>query len=187
MTLRTIERATNVSLQTPAVAREAPMQETSAQIDSKTLVVQWLTVGPATPDGLAMVTDDFRWQGPRSEAELFGSPDAALHGRNGLRALPAIDRAVYANYAEAVGSTNIHFMIAEDDLVVFEFDSEFVTHEGEPYHNHYCMVVRVDEGRIAEVREHSDTLYFHDVVMGTPEKRSAVLQRLRRFRAELAG
>jgi ketosteroid isomerase-like protein len=187
MTLRTIERATNVSLQTPAVAREAPMQETSAQIDSKTLVVQWLTVGPATPDGLAMVTDDFRWQGPRSEAELFGSPDAALHGRNGLRTLPAIDRAVYANYAEAVGSTNIHFMIAEDDLVVFEFDSEFVTHEGEPYHNHYCMVVRVADGKIAEVREHADTLYFHDVVMGTPEKRSAVLQRLKRFRAELAG
>src|SRR5882757_9435918 len=163
------------------------MQEAVKRVDSKTLVVQWLTAGPATPEGLAMVTEDFRWQGPRSEAELFSSPDAALHGRDGLRTLPAIDRAVYANYAEAVGSTNIHFMIAEDDLVVFEFDSEFVTHEGEPYHNHYCMVVRVADGKIAEVREHSDTLYFHDVVMGTPEKRSAVLERLNEFRAELAG
>jgi len=163
------------------------MQETSAQVDSKTLVVQWLTAGPATPEGLAMVTEDFRWQGPRSEAELFSSPDAALHGRNGLRTLPAIDHAVYANYDDVVGSTNIHFMIAEDDLVVFEFDSEFVTHEGEPYHNHYCMVVRVVEGKIAEVREHSDTLYFHEVVMGTPEKRAAVLERIGRLRTEVSG
>jgi len=162
------------------------MQEAVKRVDSKTLVVQWLTAGPATPEGLAMVTDDFRWQGPRSEAELFGSPDAALHGRDGLRTLPAIDHAVYANYDDVVGSTNIHFMIAEDDLVVFEFDSEFVTHDGEPYHNHYCMVVRVAEGKIAEVREHSDTLYFHDVVMGTPEKRSAVLKRVNRLRAEAA-
>lgn len=161
------------------------MQETSAQVDSKTLVVQWLTAGPATPEGLAMVTDDFRWQAPRSEAELFGTPDAALHGREELRTLPAIDHAVYANYDDVVGSTNIHFMIAEDDLVVFEFDSEFVTHEGEPYHNHYCMVVRVAEGKIAEVREHSDTLYFHEVVMGTPEKRSGVLKRLNRLRTQM--
>ena len=161
------------------------MQETSAQVDSKTLVVQWLTAGPATPEGLAMVTDDFRWQGPRSEAELFGSADAALHGRDELRTLPAIDHAVYANYAEAVGSTNIHFMIAEDDLVVFEFDSEFLTHEGETYHNYYCMVVRVAEGKIAEVREHSDTLYFHDVVMVSPEKRAAVLERLDKLRTEI--
>ena len=161
------------------------MQEASAQVDNKALVVRWLTSGPATIEGLAMVTDDFRWQGPRSEAELFGSADAALHGRDELRTLPAIDHAVYANYAEAVGSTNIHFMIAEDDLVVFEFDSDFVTYEGEPYHNHYCMVVRVAEGRIAEVREHSDTLYFHEVVMGTPEKRTAVLERLNRLRTEL--
>jgi ketosteroid isomerase-like protein len=163
------------------------MPETSTQVASKTLVAQWLAVGPATPEGLAMVTEDFRWQAPRSEAELFGSPDAALHGRDGLRALPAIDKAVYANYDEAVGSTKIHFMLAEDDLVVFEFDSEFVTHDGDSYHNHYCMVVLVAAGKIAEVREHSDTLYFHDVVMGTPEKRAAVLERLNRLRSEMAG
>lgn len=78
-------------------------------------------------------------------------------------------------------------MIAEDDLVVFEFDSVFVTHEGDPYHNHYCMVVRVAEGKIAEVREHSDTLYFHDVVMGTPAKRSAVLERVKRFAQDRRG
>ena len=158
------------------------MEESSSPVDSKTLVAQWLAAGPSTPEGLAMVTDDFRWQAPRSVAELIGSPDAALHGRHGLRTLPAIDQAVYAKSDDVAGSTNMHFMIAEDDLVVLEYDAEFVTHDGDPCHNYYCMVIRVTDGKIAEVREHADTHYFHTVVMGTPEKRSAVLERLNRFR-----
>ena len=163
------------------------MQEPSTPLDNKTLVAQWLAAGPSTPEGLAMVTDDFRWQAPRSEADLVGSPDAALHGRDGLRTLPAIDQAVYANYDDAVGSTNMHFMIAEDDLVVLEFDAAFLTHDGQPYHNYYCLVVRVADGKIAEVREHADTHYFHNVVMGTPEQRSAVLQRVNKLRTEMTG
>lgn len=163
------------------------MTQPSMQVDNKTLVAQWLAAGPSTPEGLAMVTDDFCWQLPRSEAELIGLPDAAIHGRDGLRTLPAIDRAVYAKHDDDAGSTNMHFMIAEDDLVVLEFDAAFTTHDGQPYHNHYCLVIRVADGKIAEVHEHLDTLYFHQVVMGTPEQKSAVLERVSRLRAEMSG
>ena len=161
------------------------MNQPNSASDNKQLVAQWFMAGPSSEAGLAMVTADFKWIAPRSEAELFGSSDAILHGPEGLRTLPAIDQAVYANAEDAASSTNMHFMIAEDDLVVIEFDAAFTTHTGEPYHNYYCMVIVCSDGKIAEVREHADTHYFHEVVLGTPEKRSAVLARVDRLRAAL--
>jgi hypothetical protein len=107
-----------------------------------------------------MISSDFRWQAPASAAELMGSPDAALHGEEGLRRLPAIDNAAYADVGSSNSLPNLHFMIAEDDIAVLEFDATRTTHDGEQYHNQYCMVIRVADGKIAEVREHTDTKYF---------------------------
>ena len=151
---------------------------------NKELVGRWLAVGPWTEEGRAMVTPDFVWQAPRSEADLFGSPDAALHGPDELRGLPAIDKAVYADFAVAGTNSANTVMIAEGDLVMMEFEAKFTTHTGEPYHNYYVFVIRVEDGKIAELREHADTKYFDEVVMGTPEKRAAVFDRLARLRTE---
>lgn len=44
-----------------------------AGLSPQELVLKWLKTGPSTPQGRAMTTDDFRWQGPPSTAFLFGT------------------------------------------------------------------------------------------------------------------
>lgn len=46
---------------------------------------------------------------------------------------------------------------AADDHVVAELRAELVTHSGEPYRNRYCIVYRVEDGRVREMREYLDT------------------------------
>ena len=150
---------------------------------SKALVQQWFAAGLTSPEGLAMVTDDFAWIGPASMTHLFGTDDATLRGPAGLATLSYLDKALYADYDEGKPSANTHFMIAEGDIVVMEFDAEFTLHDGDHYHNQYCIVIRVRDGKIAEVREHADTLYSEIVCMGTPEKRAGVMDRLAELRA----
>jgi uncharacterized protein len=150
---------------------------------SKALVQQWFTVGLTSPEGLAMVTDDFAWVGPPSMTHLFGTDDATLRGAAGLATLPYLDKALYADFNAEEPSMNTHFMIAEGDIVVMEFDAEFTLHDGDHYHNQYCIVIRVRDGKIAEVREHADTLYSEIVCMGTPAKKAGVMDRLTRLRA----
>ncbi|MGZ4764901.1 MAG: nuclear transport factor 2 family protein, partial [Ilumatobacteraceae bacterium] len=71
----------------------------------------------------------------------------------------------------------------EGDIVIMEFDAKFTGWEGEAYHNYYCLVFVLRDGKIAEVREHADTKYVWDTLLSTPEKRDAVLGRLSRLRA----
>src|SRR5437588_2712450 len=125
---------------------------------TKALVQEWLSAGFNSPRAHAMLSDDFVWQGPRSMTDIFEGEDATQRGPEGLARLSYLDKALYADAEIMDTNTNTHFMIAEDDIVAMEFDSKFTTHEGEPYHNHYCLVIRVADGKIAEVREHADTL-----------------------------
>ena len=158
----------------------------TAELSPKELVLTWFTTGVSTPEGRAMTTDDFRWQGPPSTAFLFGTEDAALHGDD-MRYLKALDLALYADYDETTsGEANTHFVIAEGDTVVWEFDASFTGHDGERYTNQYCISVTVRDGKIAYLREHADTLHNYQVLMGTPAKLLAVMGRLAEHRAELA-
>jgi hypothetical protein len=116
-------------------------------------------------------------------AELFDSPDATLRGPDSLADLPHLDKALYAGYEANHASSNVHFMIAEGDIAVMEFDAAFTTHEGEPYHNQYCLVIKVRGDKVCEVREHADTHYSYEVCMGTPAKKAGVLDRLAKLRA----
>jgi hypothetical protein len=65
---------------------------------------------------------------------------------------------------------------------VMEFDAAFTTFEGESYHNQYCLVFTVRDGRLAQVREHVDSHYAYEVLFGTPEKMAGVMDRLARLR-----
>jgi len=50
------------------------MEDTSTQVDSKNPAVQWLAAGPATFEGLAMVTDNCRWQALLRAPMIVRSP-----------------------------------------------------------------------------------------------------------------
>jgi hypothetical protein len=148
--------------------------------ENKAIVQTFLRNGVSSDASIAMVTDDFRWIGPRSMEFLFEGGHS-LNGGESLRGLPYLDHALYTGYKS--GQANVHFMIAEGDIVVMEFDSKFTGWEGEAYHNFYCLIFILRDGKIAEIREHADTKYVWNTLLDTPEKKAAVEDRLRRLRA----
>jgi len=63
--------------------------------------------------------------------------------------------------------------LAGDDIVFIEMTIRATTKSGEPYENHYVMIFEIRGDRIAEVREHVDSLYvqrklFDPVGMRSP-------------------
>jgi ketosteroid isomerase-like protein len=150
--------------------------------ENKAIVGQFLSGGVSSDESLALVTDDFRWVGPRSMTVLFENGHS-LDGKEALRDLPNLDKALYRGYEVGGDASNVHFMIAAEDFVIMEFDAKFTGFEGEAYHNYYCLVFVLRDGKIAEVREHADTLYVWNTLFGTPEKVSAVQARLKALRA----
>ena len=150
--------------------------------ENKAIVGQFLANGVSSDASIAMVTDDFRWVGPRSMEFLFEGGHA-LEGGASLKGLPYLDKALYKGYEADGDNSNVHFMIAEGDIVIMEFDAKFTGWDGEAYHNYYCLVFVLRDGKIAEVREHADTKYVWDTLLATPEKRDAVQDRLRRLRS----
>jgi ketosteroid isomerase-like protein len=54
-------------------------------------------------------------------------------------------------------STRVHRLIAEGDHVVAQTSGTAETLDGRPYDNSYCWVIRLRDGRFAEVTEYMDT------------------------------
>lgn len=59
--------------------------------------------------------------------------------------------------------------IADGDHVVVQCQGEVQTHAGEAYNNHYCMVFRLQAGRLQEVTEYMDTDLACRVLGAPPE------------------
>jgi len=57
------------------------------------------------------------------------------------------------------GSIKLHVTnaIAEGDQVVVEARGESRTKDGRDYNNHYCIVLKLTDGKIIEIREYMDT------------------------------
>jgi hypothetical protein len=66
------------------------------------------------------------------------------------------------------GRTVAHRFIAEDDWVVVEARGDMVTKRGERYDNHYCLLFRLADGRIAEMREYQDSTLCERVLGAYP-------------------
>jgi ketosteroid isomerase-like protein len=58
-------------------------------------------------------------------------------------------------------------LIAEGDLVVVEACGRNLTRDGQPYHNTYCNVLRLEAGKLKEWTEYCDTALV-DRVLGHP-------------------
>ena len=54
-------------------------------------------------------------------------------------------------------STTVENLIAEADMVVAQTTGAAETTDDVPYNNSYCQVMRIRDGRIAEVKEYFDT------------------------------
>lgn len=54
-------------------------------------------------------------------------------------------------------STEIEKLFGEDDYVIALTSGTAETTDGRPYNNRYCQVIRVEDGKFAEVTEYFDT------------------------------
>ena len=99
---------------------------------------------------VASLADDAKWvvTGQYSWSRTFTGKQSILNDLHGhVRSLLA-DRA----------RTIAHRFIAEGDYVVVEAKGDNVTKSGLRYDNDYCMVYRLENGRIKEIREYCDSV-----------------------------
>jgi len=61
--------------------------------------------------------------------------------------------------------------IAADDLVVVEAKGDMRTKAGEAYDNDYCLIYRVRDGQIVEIREYCDSALTERVLGPFPVER----------------
>jgi len=62
-------------------------------------------------------------------------------------------------------ASKIERLVAEGDIVVAQTSGTAETLDGTPYNNTYCQVIRIENGKIAEVTEYFDTALV-DAVFG---------------------
>ena len=60
--------------------------------------------------------------------------------------------------------------IADDEWVVVEARGEMETKAGQRYDNHYCLIYRIDGGKIREVREYQDSTLCERVLGPFPAR-----------------
>jgi ketosteroid isomerase-like protein len=99
---------------------------------------------------IASLAEDARWvvTGQYSWSRTFTGKQSImddLHGR--VRSL-LVERA----------RTVAHRFIADDDCVVVEAKGSNVARTGARYDNDYCRVLRLENGKIKEVREYCDSV-----------------------------
>ena len=115
-------------------------------------LMQEIFAGLANRNGTLLVermSDDFRWIniGTNKWSGTFDGKEAVL------RDLLAPLRAKLVERSRTVA----HRFIAEDDYVVVEARGDMRTKAGVPYENEYCLIYRLRDGRIVEIREYCDS------------------------------
>lgn len=98
---------------------------------------------------IASLADDATWvvTGQYSWSRTFIGKDAILNDLHGHVRSRLVDRT----------RTVAHRFIADGDIVVVEAKGDNVTREGVRYDNDYCLVFRLEDGRIKEIREYCDS------------------------------
>jgi hypothetical protein len=95
------------------------------------------------------LADDATWQvmGQYSWSHTFKGREAILNGLHGH----------VRTRIEGRPRTVAHRFIADGELVVIEAKGDNVTKDGVRYDNDYCMVFRLQDGKMIEIREYCDS------------------------------
>ena len=99
---------------------------------------------------VASLADDAIWTvtGQYSWSRTFTGKQSILNDLHGHVRTRLVERT----------RTIAHRFIADHDFVVVEAKGDNVTREGVRYDNDYCLVFRLDGGRIKEIREYCDSV-----------------------------
>jgi uncharacterized protein len=109
----------------------------------------------------ASLADDVTWtvMGQYSWSRTFRGKDAILNDLLGHVRSQLVDR----------GRTVAHRFIAEGDYVVVEAKGDNLTRSGMRYDNDYCLVYRLEDGKIKEIREYCDSVLTEQALGPFPE------------------
>jgi uncharacterized protein len=132
--------------------------ETAMTAAANKRLMQDIFAAAASPDPaardralfVASLADDAQWvvTGQYSWSRTFSGKEAILNDLHGY---------VRSRLAERT-RTIAHRFIADGDIVVVEAKGDNVTPEGVRYDNDYCLVFRLEHGKIKEIREYCDSI-----------------------------
>jgi ketosteroid isomerase-like protein len=135
-------------------AKEAAMSDTA----SNKQLIQAIFAAAGNPDPavrdrslfIASLADDATWTvtGQYSWSRCFTGKSSILNDLHGHVRTRLVERT----------RTIAHRFIADGDHVVVEAKGDNVTREGVRYDNDYCLVFRLEGGRIKEIREYCDSV-----------------------------
>jgi ketosteroid isomerase-like protein len=110
---------------------------------------------------VASLADDATWvvTGQYSWSRTFTGKESILGDLHGHVRSLLVERA----------RTIAHRFIADDDHVVVEARGDNVTKAGVRYDNDYCLVFRLENGKIKEVREYCDSVLTEKALGRFPE------------------
>ncbi len=134
--------------------------------DANKKLVQQIYADSANRSGTTFIdnlADDACWvvTGQNSWSHEFRGREAILNGLMGhFRSFFAVrPRTVAFNF------------IADGDYVAVEARGDNVTKTGQRYDNHYCMVYRIENGKIKEIKEYNDSDLVERVLGPFPQER----------------
>ena len=112
---------------------------------------------------VASLADDARWvvTGQYSWSRTFTGKQSILNDLHGHVRSLLVERA----------RTIAHRFIADEDHVVVEAKGNNVTRERVRYDNDYCLVFRLENGEIKEVREYCDSVLTEKALGLFPQAR----------------
>ncbi|MBR0827428.1 nuclear transport factor 2 family protein [Bradyrhizobium manausense] len=115
----------------------------------------------------ASLADDARWvvTGQYSWSRTFAGKEAILNDLHGHVRSRLVDRT----------RTVAHRFIADGDIVVVEAKGDNVTKEGARYDNDYCLVFRIEDGKIKEIREYCDSILTEKALGPFPQAETSAV------------
>jgi uncharacterized protein len=115
---------------------------------------------------IASLADDAKWvvTGQYSWSRTFTGKQSILNDLHGHV------RSLLAERTRTIA----HRFIADGDYVVVEAKGDNVTKEGARYDNDYCLVYRLDNGKITEIREYCDSVLTERALGRFPEEKVRV-------------
>ena len=127
-------------------------------VEANKKLMQEIFAAAANPDPamrdrslfVASLADDVKWvvTGQYSWSRTFTGKESVLNDLHGHVRSLLVDRA----------RTIAHRFIADGDHVVVEARGNNLTKTGVRYDNEYCLVFRLESGKIREVREYCDSV-----------------------------
>jgi ketosteroid isomerase-like protein len=114
---------------------------------------------------IATLADDATWTvtGQYSWSRTFKGKEAIMNDLHGHVRSRLVDRS----------RTLAHRFIADGDHVVIEAKGDNLTKEGVRYDNDYCLVFRLEGGKIKEIREYCDSVLTERALGKFPENAGA--------------